>query len=192
MKRSMWLVYIVVIAAVLAMSRGGCRPSGDDTPPDAHFVEVRADEAAARHPELSPLSFVIRAELADTEPQRAVGLSGRRGLAEGRGMLYVFEDPQTPTFNESATQFPLTTAFLRHDGTIVELHPTTKNDPQRFAAPEPVRFVLQVRGGWFADRDIGKDDRLVLPDEVFGPPLPEPPSEPPADTPVENVGPIMG
>ena len=103
------------------------------------------------------------------------------------------DDPQTPTFNESATQFLLTTAFLRYDGTIIGLHPTKENDPQRFSAPGPVRFVLQVRGGWFADRDIRSGDRLVLPDELFGPPLPEPPAaEPPADTPMENVGPIMG
>jgi uncharacterized membrane protein (UPF0127 family) len=159
-------------------------------------VEIRADTSLLVAGGLSQYSFVIKAEVADTEDKRAPGLSGRRALMPGYGMLYVFDEPEKPTFSEARTAFPLTTAFLRADGTIALLHVTTARDPVPFSCEEAVPFVLQVRAGWFRDRGIKEGDRLVLPPEAYGMPaleelLPDP-RHVPEDTPRQVDAPILG
>lgn len=196
--RNKGLIYLAGIFIVLMLVRpGGCNPQGQPAiPADAKLVEIRADTSLLTVEGLSQHSFVIRAEVADTEAKRGPGLSGRRALMPGHGMLYVFENLQNPSFNEAATAFPLTTAFLLDDGTIALLHETTARDPAPFSCEEPVRFVLQVRAGWFGDRGMKEGDRLILPDEIYGLPdldelLPDP-QDVPEDTPLQVETPIMG
>jgi len=161
-----WLIYVAIFVGVgMLMSRGGCNPQADKgPPPDAKVVEIKADVPIPGH--LSELSFVISAEVADTAAKRDAGLSGRRALRPGAGMLYVFPQPSQPDFYEANTPFALTTAFLRDDGTVLELHTTTANDPGSFSPFEPVRYALQVRAGWFGDRGLTAGTRLILPPEV--------------------------
>ncbi|MCV4690665.1 DUF192 domain-containing protein, partial [Escherichia coli] len=64
---------------------------------------------------------VIRAEVARTPEQRQTGLMFRKELAPNDGMLFVFELPAQQCFWMKNTLIPLSIAFLRDDGTIVNI-----------------------------------------------------------------------
>ncbi|MGD2175346.1 MAG: DUF192 domain-containing protein [Candidatus Brocadiaceae bacterium] len=186
-----WGKHIIIFIAVFALvgillGRGGCMGQGGGAgrPPDAQIVRLRvpgqpqADYRAEG-------SYVLRAEVADTPEKRKKGLAGRSGLEPGYGMLYVYPEPEQPTFSFGGTSFPLSVAFLKEDGTIVALHQAGAGDSSEVAPPEPVRYVLEVRRGWFADRDLQEGDALEFEEEHrVEPSAPTAGPEVPAETPL--------
>jgi len=185
----------LVIAMVLFMLvglvfRGGCpaaQPMG--APPGARIVEVVvAGRPGPGEERLSPASFTIRAEVADTQQKRRQGLVGRRGLAPGHGMLYVYEEPSTPPFDWSAMKFPVSVAFIAPDGTIVDIHRAAAGDPGEYSPPNPIRYALEVRAGWFQDRGITPGDRLILPPELAAQPATPPADESDEEAPAAPPG----
>jgi uncharacterized membrane protein (UPF0127 family) len=158
-------------------------------------VELTVVDAPHADGRLSPHSYVIRAEAADTKEKRQRGLAGRPGLEPGYGMLYIYEEPLRPEFSEAGTPFPLSVAFIREDGTIAELVATEANDPARFTSQEPIKYVLEVRPRWFEDRGLGVGRRRRLPEGLTGQPGPfqggaETPvkATPPPDAPAAAAG----
>jgi uncharacterized membrane protein (UPF0127 family) len=186
-----FLVIFLVVGLLFAMP-GGCRPSRQQAgarPAAARVVDLSIEgmPPAATAGRLSPYSFIVHAEVAETKEQRQRGLSGRPGLEPGYGILYVYEHPERPEFSEASTSFSLSVAFMRADGTVLGIHDTEPNDPTPFTPPEPVTYALEVRRGWFQDRDIGVGARFKIPPEVKGsvaPPTEAPPTVP-AETPVK-------
>ena len=172
--KSHLLTFVIIFAAVILLAQT-CTPrnrAGMGPPPDARFVTLTLEGRPAR---LSEVSYEVRAELADTPEKRRQGLAGRGGLEPGGGMLYVYDEPQRPEFSEGATRFPLTVAFLLDDGTVAELHEALAGDASVMQPEEPVRYVLEVRAGWFADRGAGPGSRFIIPE------LPPPPPVVPED-----------
>jgi len=159
------LLFLVVV--LFAQTCRPRRPSGAVPPPDARFVTLTLEGRPER---LTGLSYEVRAEVADTQEKRQRGLSGRAGLEPGYGMLYVYDEPQQPKFSQAATRFPLSAAFLRDDGTVAEIRDTQAGDPSVIQPAEPVRYVLEVRAGWFEDRGVGRGSRFQLPDDLTAPP----------------------
>lgn len=176
------VTFVVIFLGVMLLSRS-CMPRNAPNfgrPEGAQTVTV----SLAGQPEgLAENSFSLKAEVADTLEARQAGLSGRPGLEPGYAMLYVYDEPQTPEFSEAGTRMPLSVAFIRGDGTIAEIHDIAAGSPQEFSPDEPVRFVLEVRQGWFSDRGAGPGSKVILPDgllEASGPP-----TAVPVDTPVD-------
>jgi len=155
------LITFLIVAGllVLFLYRGGCG-QGEQTgiPEDARIVEGKV----GRH--------VVRAEVADTRALRLKGLSGRRQLAPGYGMLFIFEEPDRYDFWMKDTTVPLSIAFVRGDGTIVAIRQMEPESLRRVSPPEPVKYALEVRRGWFRERGIEEGMVLELPDRIPPPP----------------------
>ncbi len=190
-----WKKHIVIIVAVfllvaVLMRPGGCAPGrGEGRPPDATVVTIKAPDVAADTAMHAERTFTIRAEVADTAQQRSKGLSGRRGLEPGYGMIYTYEEPSRPKLSEKGTDFPLSVAFLKADGTIAGIRRTAPNDPTVFQPEEPVSYVLEVREGWFEDRGLGPGHRLIMPEEMAVA-APSAPAETPMQTAVPAETPM--
>jgi uncharacterized membrane protein (UPF0127 family) len=189
MNKSMLMLFLVVpLVVILMMSgqKGGCsRPTGATMPADAELVRIDADSSILADSGISAPSLRILAEVARTQQARAAGLVGRSYLMPGHGMLYIFDEPAVQEFSEAGTGMELSTAFLTDDGTIVALVDTVRNDTKLNTCDTPVRLVLQLRRGWFADRGIAVGARLLLPGDLFAasaPPPVEPEPEPEPDT----------
>jgi uncharacterized protein len=105
----------------------------------------------------------VSLEVAATPAERERGLMYRSSLAEGRGMLFVFDDDQDRTFWMKNTLIPLDMLFIAADGLVVGIH---TNATPISTAPIHVgrlsRFVLEVPGGYTQRRGITAGDRVEL------------------------------
>ena len=92
----------------------------------------------------------LTAEIADTPEAKENGLMFRESLAEDRGMLFVYEDPQKATFWMRNTRIPLSIAFIDSAGSILEIKPMYPMDETIVpSSSDQVAYALEVNQGWF-------------------------------------------
>jgi len=106
---------------------------------------------------------VIRAEVADTDRTRAIGLMGRESLGPNEGMLFVFDREAVHCFWMRNTPLPLSIAFLDDDGRIVDIAQMAPRSDDSHCPSRAVRFALEMEQGWFARHGIAPGARLVQP-----------------------------
>ena len=102
----------------------------------------------------------VEAEIAATNEQRAAGLMFRTGLADGRGMLFVFERDEVQSFWMKNTLIPLSIAFILYDGTILEIKDMSPGDLSSVHSSRSIRYALEVPLGWFDRAGIAPGDSL--------------------------------
>jgi uncharacterized membrane protein (UPF0127 family) len=98
--------------------------------------------------------YLIDTQVAATPEQRATGLMFRPQMPSGEGMLFVFEAPAEQCFWMKNTLLPLTAAFVADDGTIVNLADMKPQTTNSHCSEKPVRYVLEMNQGWFAQKGI--------------------------------------
>ena len=99
-------------------------------------------------------------EIAATPAQRARGLMGRTHLADGTGMLFVFEQADRHCFWMKDTAIPLSIAFLADDGTVMGIANMQPQTRELHCAATPIHYALEVRQGSFTRRGIAPGMRL--------------------------------
>ncbi len=100
------------------------------------------------------------AEVASSPADRATGLMWRESMPQNHGMLFVFQNHAIHCFWMRNTFIALSIAFLRDDGTIVNIEQMQPQQLDNHCPAEPVRFALEVNQGWFADRNIVPEHRV--------------------------------
>jgi len=103
--------------------------------------------------------------VAATPEQRATGLMFRKDMPAHEGMIFIFEQPQILCFWMKNTLIPLTAAFIADDGTIVNLADMKPQTLDSHCSEKPARFVLEMKQGWFASKQIKKS--YVLKSSLF-------------------------
>ena len=98
--------------------------------------------------------YLIDTQVAATPEQRATGLMFRPQMPSGEGMLFVFDAPSEQCFWMKNTLLPLTAAFVADDGTIVNLVDMKPQTTDSHCSTKPVRYVLEMNQGWFAQKGI--------------------------------------
>lgn len=104
---------------------------------------------------------LITAEVASTPQAREKGLMFRKELAPNHGMLFVFPAPSNLCFWMMNTIVPLSIAFMKDDGTIVNIEDMQPMTVNSHCAAESVRFALEMEQGWFAKRGIIPGKQIV-------------------------------
>jgi uncharacterized membrane protein (UPF0127 family) len=85
----------------------------------------------------------------------------RNTLADGHGMLFVFDSDVDHQFWMKNTLIPLDMLFIAADGRIVGIHPeATPLSTAQIGVGVPSRYVLEVPGGWSKRRGVARDDRI--------------------------------
>ncbi|MBE7369663.1 DUF192 domain-containing protein [Ramlibacter pallidus] len=105
----------------------------------------------------------IQVYVARSDEERAQGLMFRREMPEDEGMLFMCDECAVLKFWMKDTPLPLSIAFLDEDGTILKISDLEPHDLEGESSEHPVRFVLEVNQGWFAQRGIGEGARLTGP-----------------------------
>jgi len=88
----------------------------------------------------------IKVEIAGTSAERVRGLSGRRDLAPGSGLLFVFPASATYGFWMKEMRFPIDIVWIGEDLRIVHIAPDVAPEtyPKVFTPPLPARYVLEM------------------------------------------------
>jgi uncharacterized membrane protein (UPF0127 family) len=102
----------------------------------------------------------IDAQVAQTPHQRQIGLMNRPSMPAHEGMLFIFEQPAVQCFWMKNTLLPLTAAFVADDGTIVNLADMKPQTLDSHCSAQPVRLVLEMNQGWFAQKGIKAGSKL--------------------------------
>ncbi|WP_348754808.1 DUF192 domain-containing protein [uncultured Aquincola sp.] len=121
-----------------------------------------AQDAPQRLPSI-PLNagmYNIKAEVAQTEEQRQIGLMHRKEMPATDGMLFVFEQRATRCFWMKNTLLPLSIAFLADDGTVVNIADMQPQKLDSHCSEQPVRYALEMNQGWFAKRGIKPGSKI--------------------------------
>ena len=102
----------------------------------------------------------LRVEVADEPREREHGMMYRESLSDGQGMLFVYRDAARRVFWMRDTHVPLDAAFVTADGRIDEIAPLEPLSEVHVTSRRPVRFVLEVPRGWFAQHGLGTGSRI--------------------------------
>jgi uncharacterized protein len=114
----------------------------------------------------------IDAELADTSELRSRGLSFRKGLEDGTGMLFVYPDAGIRSFWMPDMNICLDIIWIeegRVAGVAENACPepaVAKSDLQRYVSPVPVTYVLEVPAFWMRDNgiEVGAEVEITFPE----------------------------
>jgi hypothetical protein len=108
------------------------------------------------------ISFDV--EWALTAEQRARGLMERPALPDRTGMLFDFGETRLVTMWMANTPESLDMIFIDETGRIIRIaERTTPLSETIVSSGEPVRYVLEIRGGHAAELGLDTTARLVLP-----------------------------
>lgn len=104
--------------------------------------------------------YQITAEVAATEKTRERGLMYRAHLPPHRGMLFYFPVAERHCMWMKNTPIPLAVAFVDEEGRIVNIEEMEPLTLTSHCAAKPVRWALEMTGGWFRDHGVGVGMRL--------------------------------
>jgi len=84
-------------------------------------------------------------------------------LADGKGMLFVFDSDQKVAFWMKNTSLPLSVAYIGSDGTIYQILDLVPFSEEPRSADRSVRYAIEVPQGWFAKVGLKPGDRFEIP-----------------------------
>src|SRR3989338_3955399 len=104
-------------------------------------------------------------EFATTTTARERGLSGRSGLRDDYGMLFIFEKPDRYGFWMKDMLVPIDIFWLDDKGQVIFITPdvVVSTYPNVFYPPAPVRYVLETKSGFAREHRIATGALLMLP-----------------------------
>ena len=98
----------------------------------------------------------IRVTLAVSPSARTKGLSGRLGLAEGTGMLFIFERAGNHGIWMKEMNFPIDILWLDEELRVVHIKERAEPSsyPETFRPSLPARYVLEVPAGFVKEKTV--------------------------------------
>lgn len=117
----------------------------------------------------APISIkgkTIIIECAYTNQTRSKGLMHRKYLPENSGMLFIYPDERILEFWMKNTRIPLSIAFIKSDGTIVDIKPMYPYSLETVTSEQPVKYALEMNFGWFDRNNIKVGDKVEISDVI--------------------------
>lgn len=141
---------------------------------ESRILSPYSDSNVAEAPEVKKVNviigeIVIPSEIADTDQSRELGLSYRKQLEAGSGMLFSFNSLVKPVFWMKDMLFPLDIIWIKEDK-IVDIHknvPIPKPGEDLYQLPkysprQAVNFVLEVNAGFTNQNGIKVGDSVDI------------------------------
>ncbi len=118
---------------------------------------------------VTPLS--LKVEVALSEEQQQHGLMFRKNLAEGNGMLFVFNGEHQRSFWMKNTLIPLSIGFADAKKTIFQISDlkSVKTLAQKtydqVSSSKPAKYVIEVPQGWFKKNNLKPGSTFIWDEE---------------------------
>ncbi len=136
-----------------------------------YFVINKSDTRFLRfeHVGASPATITLPSgkeifvNIADTPTLHQKGLSNIDALNENEGMLFVFSEPQTPSFWMKDMLFNIDIIWLSGQWEVVDIHKglTPESYPKTVSPSQEVLYVLEVPAG-FVEKNAIENGQLLL------------------------------
>ncbi|OGY67313.1 MAG: hypothetical protein A3H63_00355 [Candidatus Harrisonbacteria bacterium RIFCSPLOWO2_02_FULL_45_10c] len=105
---------------------------------------------------------VFSVEVAETVSQKAKGLSGRKGLGNNQGMLFVFNSFSEPSFWMLGMKFPIDIIWIK-GGRVAGIERNIPADSlDLYYPPEPIDRALEISAGLSEKLNIRIGDALEV------------------------------
>lgn len=103
-------------------------------------------------------------EIADTDSKRIQGLSGRKDLKEGTGMLFIFDAPKQNYFWMKDMNFDIDIIWFNEEGELIYVveGATPASYPELLGPNENSKYVLEVPSGFFKKEGWKLGDKIDL------------------------------
>jgi uncharacterized protein len=140
-----------VAIALAALALVGCGSSSGH--PAARTVSVRLGDGQ------------VRAEIAADDSARTRGLSGRSSLAEGRGMLFVYDGSARRTYWMKGMRFPIDIIWIaagRVTGVERDAPVPAGGRLPLYSSDGPADHVLELRAGWARRHGVERGDPVKI------------------------------
>ena len=141
--------FVATLALALLASMPASAQAPDGKPQSLPITTIRVGPHA------------VAAEVASTPDQRTLGLMYRFSLPADHGMLFVFPEPQPLAFWMRNTFIPLSIAYIDADGRILNVAEMAPRSDATHPSRGDALYALEMRKGWFADKDIGPGTRVT-------------------------------
>ena len=101
--------------------------------------------------------------IADTPQKRALGLSGRKELSGGKGMLFVFEKPGDYPFWMKDMNFAIDILWINENNEIIHIleNLSPETYPESFASEKDSLYVLEFPAGTVVEAGVKLGDKIV-------------------------------
>ena len=168
----------LLCVVILLLSAAGCSspatptlsPTATPTPSPTAVPTATATATPSPTPQVPRVSFgdiTFVVELARTDGERALGLSGRSSLGRNSGMLFIYEADATPGFWMRGMLFPLDIIWIDGKGKVLgvasDLLPALGgSQPPLYYPPGPIRYVLEVNAGLAEELRIRPESRVLF------------------------------
>ena len=154
----------LVLLAALGCDRSAAPPAtvGPDPPQRLATATIRVG------------SVPLVVEVARTREEQQKGMMFRKGLRPDEAMLFIADRDTNLAFWMKNTYVDLDLAYIRSDGTIVQIERMTALNAEMVFAREPARFTLEAPAGWFAAHGVTVGTKVEIPPEVAAPGEPRP------------------
>ena len=166
LKRVVSIVSIAALAAVFwwgSLACSGCGGKSNAPPPEVEGIKQEQGVVA-----LGMGGVEVFLEVSADFQKRRLGLMKRHHLDQDRGMIFVYPEPDVLRFWMKETWIPLSIAFLRDDGTIINIEKMREMviEPP-YMSREPCRFAIEMNSGWFEKHKLAPGDRIELTEEIL-------------------------
>ena len=106
---------------------------------------------------------LIPVEIAQTEAERGMGLSGRNFDKNNYRMVFVFEIPQRVNFWMKNTKIDLSIAFIDKNNRINQIESLKANSLKMISSrSEQIKYAFEVPRGYFTKRGIKVGDEFLI------------------------------
>lgn len=153
-----WLTLTVAaLLAVLAMLAAGC-----ENQPRIENKSLAIQIGSVAH----------KLEIAADPDSRYQGLSDRKSIPPGTGMIFVFPKPFVLEFVMRRCYVPIDILYLEPSGRVmktytmtVQPYDTAESDLVRYSSQWPAQFAIELAGGQVQKLGIKEGDTIQLPRE---------------------------
>ena len=102
----------------------------------------------------------VRADVANTDATRQIGLMFRKKMNAHEGMLFVFPEVGYHAMWMRNTLIPLSVAYLNESGAILSIHEMEALSEVTHQSAGPARFALEMNAGWFKSNKVSVGDMI--------------------------------
>jgi uncharacterized membrane protein (UPF0127 family) len=110
----------------------------------------------------------LTVEIAKSEEEISRGLGGRDRLADGKGMLFIYDDEDFRNFWMKNAFMHLSIGFFDAQKILVDMQDMEADDPRKerrlpmYSSRRPAQFALEVPLGWFVKNRIKIGDKFKI------------------------------